>query len=144
MDPKRLSHLPVDSHGQPMRKMARHKAKQEKVIPKGYEDLIPSGAMSISSLLNTPLPTILSAASSRRPANSCLVSEPPNWTKGKLKTVQAAAAVLNGREAPAKAKSIGCPSPKRQPLRRLTGNALGDPDRRTVVTRYRNKRPETR
>ena len=36
MDPKRLSQLPVDSHGQRMREMARHKAKQEKVIPKAH------------------------------------------------------------------------------------------------------------
>lgn len=88
MDPERLSQLPVDARGQPMLEMARPKTKQEKVIPKDYEDLIPSGAMSISSLLSTPLPTILSAASSLRPANSCLVSELPNRTKDKLKTAR--------------------------------------------------------
>ena len=88
MDSERLSQLPVDSCGQPMLEMAKPKAKQEKLLPKDYEDLIPSGALSISSLLSTPLPTILSAASSLRSANSCLVSKLPNWTKDKLETAR--------------------------------------------------------
>jgi hypothetical protein len=88
MDPERLAQLPVDSRGQPMLEMARSKAKREKAIPKDYKSLIPSDAMSISSLLNTPLPTILSTASTLRPAKSCLVSEPPSWTEDELKTMR--------------------------------------------------------
>jgi hypothetical protein len=88
MDSDRLSKLPVDSNGQPLLAMVRITANREKVIPKDYERLIPSEEITISSLLNTPLPTILSSVNLLRPAKSCVVCEPPSWTEDQLKTVR--------------------------------------------------------
>ena len=51
--------------------------------------------------------------------------------------------LLNRRKVPTKQGSSRRLSPKHQPLCRQSGNALSDPDRRTLVTGYRNKRPET-
>jgi len=88
MNADRLSKIPVDCDGKPLLAMVRITANQEKVIPKDHEHFIPSAEITISSLLRTPLPSILSTANLVRPAKSCVVCEPPDWTEDQLKTVQ--------------------------------------------------------
>jgi hypothetical protein len=88
MSTDRLSKIPVDSTGQPLLAMVRIAANKEKVIPKDYENLIPSEGISISSLLKTPLPTIVSTANLLRPAKSCVACESPSWTEDQLKTMR--------------------------------------------------------
>ena len=83
-----ISKVPVDCNGQPLLAMVRIMANREKVIPEAYKHLLPSGEISISSLLDTPLPTITSIAGLLRPAQSCVVLEPPSWTEDDLKTMQ--------------------------------------------------------
>jgi len=87
MDLNRLSGIPVDCDGQPLPAMVRNATKRAKNIPKDYEHLIPSEAIVILSLLNTPLPTILSTISLLRPAASCVVHKEPSWTKDQLMSV---------------------------------------------------------
>lgn len=88
MNANRLSNIPVDRDGKPLLAMVRITANREKVIPKDYERFIPSAEITISSLLSTPLPSILSAANLVRPAKLCVVCEPPNWTEDQLRTIQ--------------------------------------------------------
>ena len=80
----RLSGIPVDSNGQPLLAMVRIAINRDKIIPKDCKCLTPSEAATISSLLNTSLPTILSTASLLRTAESCVVYDEPSWTKGQL------------------------------------------------------------
>ena len=88
MSTDRLSKIPVDSTGQPLLAMVRIAANEEKVIPKDYENLIPSEEISVSSLLKIPLPTIVSTANLLRPAKSCVACGSPSWTEDQLKTMR--------------------------------------------------------
>ena len=80
----RLSGIPVDSDGRPLLAMVRIAINRDKVVPKDCERLIPSEAATISSLLDTSLPTILSAMSLLRTVESCVVRDEPSWTKDQL------------------------------------------------------------
>ena len=80
----RLSGIPVDSDGRPLLAMVRIAINRDKVVPKDCEHLIPSEAATISSLLDTSLPTILSATSLLRTVESCVVRDEPSWTKDQL------------------------------------------------------------
>lgn len=88
MDPQQPPKIPVDSDGRPLLVMIRIAANREKLIPEAYRSLVPSKEISISSLLNSSLPTIASTASLLRPAKLCLVTEPPSWTEDQLKTTR--------------------------------------------------------
>ena len=83
-----LAKIPVDSDGRPLLAVVRVMANREKVIPKGFEHIIPSEDISISSLLNTHLPTIVTAVNLLRPAKSCVAFEEPNYTEDQLTTMQ--------------------------------------------------------
>lgn len=84
MNADRLSKIPLASDGKPLRAMIRIATNRDKLIPKDYDHLIPSEATVISSLLTTPLPTILSTASLLRPAKSSVVCKEPSWTEDQL------------------------------------------------------------
>lgn len=84
MNTDRLSKIPLASNGQPLYAMVRIATNKDKIIPKDYEHLIPSETTTISSLLTTPLPTILSTASLLRPAKSCVVCKEPSWAENQL------------------------------------------------------------
>lgn len=88
MDHERLSKIPTDNNGEPLLAMVRITANREKVIPKEFEDIIPSSNTPILSLIRTPLPTIISAASIIPSAVSCVVCDPPSWSEAQLKTMQ--------------------------------------------------------
>ena len=66
--------------------MVRIMANRAKKIPETYQCLLPTEEISISSLLNTPLPAIASTANILGPAQSCVALEPPSWTEEQLKT----------------------------------------------------------
>ena len=80
----RLSGIPVDSDSQPLLAMVRIAINRDKVVPKDCECLIPSEAATISSLLDTSLPTIFSATSLLRTVELCVVRDEPSWTKDQL------------------------------------------------------------
>ena len=84
MDSDRLSKIPTDNNGEPILAMVRIAANKEKVVPDGYKQLIPSKEISVSSLLNSHLPTIFPPANILPVAESCFASKPPNWTRDQL------------------------------------------------------------
>ena len=80
----RLSRISVDSNSRPLLAMVGIDTNQDKVVPKDCECLIPSETTSISSLLDTSLPSILTTMSLLRTVESCVVCDEPSWTKDQL------------------------------------------------------------